>query len=166
MADDIEYFDPEDEIDENNDGDDIEIDDDQLQDEEEPEYEIGDEKDEKDEKIYDIGDQDDVDDDTDTLEFFLAMKQNKTLMKTTDRLSKYEKAAIIGYRSQQIAEGAKPYVMIGGICDSSVIAEKEFAEGKIPYYFDRPIPSNKIGKFVYEKRRIGELFDYNHNVGT
>ena len=104
-------------------------------------------------------------DDGDLTEFqkMLINKQNKEF-RTANRYTKYEPVALIGYRAQQIAEGAPPLTEIGLLTDPGAIAAKEFAEGKIPYLIERILPSNKIGKYTYETRSPDELINVNHMI--
>ncbi len=104
-------------------------------------------------------------DDGDLTEFqkMLINKQNKEF-RTANRYTKYEPVALIGYRAQQIAEGAVPLTEIGALTDPASIAAKEFAEGKIPYLIERMLPSNKIGKYTYETRSPDELINVNHMI--
>ncbi len=87
--------------------------------------------------------------------------QQKQGARTFNRLTKYERTAIIGFRAQQIAEGAPPYVEVGRLSDPSEIALKELQSGLLPLSIDRPLPSNKIGKFIYETRTLDELINVN-----
>ena len=64
------------------------------------------------------------------------------LHKTIPLLTKYEKTRILGLRSKQINNGAKPYVTINTqIIDGYLIALKELEEKKIPIIIRRPIPN-------------------------
>lgn len=60
-----------------------------------------------------------------------------------NRLTKFEKAKIIGQRATQIALGAPPLVDITGLSDAIEIAEKEHAEHKIPFMIKRDFPNHK-----------------------
>ena len=63
------------------------------------------------------------------------------LHKTIPYLTKYEKARIIGQRSKQIENGAKPLVKVPeNIVEAYIIAELELNEKKIPFIIRRPIP--------------------------
>lgn len=100
------------------------------------------------------------DDDLTEFQKMLAHKQKQDF-KTPNRLTKYEFASIIGFRAQQIAEGAPPFVNVGALTDPSAIAIKEMNEGVMPLQIERPLPSNKIGKFTYEIRTLNELINVN-----
>lgn len=63
------------------------------------------------------------------------------LHKSLPFLTKYEKTRIVGYRAQQLNNGARAYVEnIGDIIDGYQIALKELEEKKIPFILRRPIP--------------------------
>jgi len=64
-----------------------------------------------------------------------------------NRLSKFEKVRILGQRAEQISMGAPPLVDIKGLTDALSIAEKEFAERKIPFIVERKYPDGSIRKF-------------------
>ena len=146
MADEGEdYFDDE-EFDEGSDDDfDFENEEDLPDLEGEPEDEDEDKESGKIEEEY-ISDQEEEDDLTD-FQKMLTLKQKQDA-RTSNRLTKYELAALIGFRAQQIAEGAPPFVDVGGLTDPSAIAVKELDEGVLPFTIERPLPSSKIGKFV------------------
>jgi DNA-directed RNA polymerase subunit K/omega len=76
-----------------------------------------------------------------------------------NRLSKYELTAIIGFRAQQLAEGAPPYVKVRPGMDPISVAIDEFDHDLIPLVIERPIPANKIGRFKYETYRLDELLN-------
>ncbi len=75
--------------------------------------------------------------------------QKKTMM---PYLTKYEKARIIGLRSQQLAKGAAPLVEVGNLKNVIDIAEKELKERKVPLIVRRNLPNGK-----YEDWRIEEF---------
>jgi DNA-directed RNA polymerase subunit K/omega len=97
-----------------------------------------------------------VEPDTDVYEVQKVLERRKNLV-LPNRLSKYELTAIIGYRAQQIAESAPPYIKVTEGMDPLSIAVQEFIENKIPLMIERPIPANKIGRFKYETYRLDEL---------
>jgi DNA-directed RNA polymerase subunit K/omega len=69
------------------------------------------------------------------------------LHKTIPYLTKYEKARVLGQRAKQIECGAKPLVKVPeNVIDSSIIAELELEQKKIPFIIKRPIPG---GAFEY-----------------
>lgn len=50
-----------------------------------------------------------------------------------NRLTKYELAALIGFRAQSIAEGGRPYVSVTPEMDPIMIAERELELGLLPF---------------------------------
>lgn len=78
-----------------------------------------------------------------------------------NRITKYEMCAIIGFRAQQIAEGATPYVKANEGDDAITIAIEEFKHNLIPLEISRPYPSNKFGSFKYHAYKLGELINTN-----
>jgi len=64
---------------------------------------------------------------------------------TFPKLTKYERTLIIGIRSQQIANGAKPLVTLDQKnCDVSYISNKELVEHKLPFIIKRKINDNTV----------------------
>ena len=64
---------------------------------------------------------------------------------TIPKLTKYEKTNILGIRSQQLANGAKPFIDINNTnCNVSYIANKELMERKLPFIVKRKINENTI----------------------
>lgn len=62
------------------------------------------------------------------------------LHRTLPFLSKYERTRILGERSKQINDGAKPFVTTDpSIIDGFLIALKELEEKKLPFIIRRPI---------------------------
>ena len=55
-------------------------------------------------------------------------------------ITKYEKARILGLRAQQLSGGAQPMVSTEGLTSAMEIAEKEYAECKIPLSVVRKMP--------------------------
>jgi DNA-directed RNA polymerase subunit K len=76
-----------------------------------------------------------------------------------NRITKYEIAALIGYRAQQLAEGADPYIVFGDDFNPIAIAIEEYKQGKIPLMIERPFPSNKIARYRYETFKLDELIN-------
>lgn len=77
--------------------------------------------------------------------------------RTTNRLTKYEKARIIGVRAAMIASGAGTMVDPGDLINPVDIARKELSENKCPLMIRRPIPSRNHKKPNYEYRRVSDL---------
>jgi len=82
-----------------------------------------------------------------------------TPIEPPNRLTKYELAGIIGFRAQQLAENAPPYIKVQPGMDPISIAIQEFDHNLIPLMIERPIPSNKIGHFKYERYKLDELLN-------
>jgi DNA-directed RNA polymerase subunit K/omega len=62
--------------------------------------------------------------------------------KTIPLVTKYEKAQVLGVRSNQLNQGATPFVDVEpNIIDGYLIALKEFEEKKIPFIISRPLPN-------------------------
>jgi DNA-directed RNA polymerase I, II, and III subunit RPABC2 len=70
-----------------------------------------------------------------------------TKNKTLPKITKYEKALIVGKRAKQIEEGANPNVKVLPGQTSIDIAEEELRQRKIPFIIKRPIGN----KFEYWK---------------
>ena len=67
------------------------------------------------------------------------------LHKTAPFLTKYEKARIIGFRTEQLERGAQPLVPLdGNIINGRTIAMMEFEKKKIPFIIARPLPNKAI----------------------
>ena len=65
-----------------------------------------------------------------------------TFHKTLPFLTKYEKTRILGIRTKQLNEGAKPYVDVNPtIIDGYIIAQLELEHKKLPFIIRRPIPN-------------------------
>lgn len=77
--------------------------------------------------------------------------------KTTNTITKYEKARIIGTRAQEIADGAPTFVDPGDLTDPIEIARLEYQMKKIPILIGRPLPSKNRKKPVIEYRRVNDL---------
>lgn len=67
-------------------------------------------------------------------------------------LTKYEKARILGIRSIQLNNGAKPMVNVGNLKSVYEIAEKELMEYKCPLTIRRKYPDG-----TYVDLRVSEL---------
>ena len=65
------------------------------------------------------------------------------LHKTIPILTKYEKTRILGQRTKQLNNGARPMIKLTtNIIDGYLIALKELEEKKIPVIIRRPLPNN------------------------
>ena len=69
-------------------------------------------------------------------------------------ITKYEKARIIGLRTQQLLNGSQALVDTRGLKSFLEIAEKELKDKKIPFIIKRNLPNNK-----YEYWKINELIN-------
>lgn len=62
---------------------------------------------------------------------------------TISILTKYEKTRVLGQRASMIEHGAIPFIEVPShIIDSTIIAEMELNEKKIPFIIKRPLPNN------------------------
>ena len=62
--------------------------------------------------------------------------------KTLPFLTKYEKTRILGIRTKQLNEGAKPYIDVNStIIDGYIIAQLELEHKRLPFIIRRPIPN-------------------------
>jgi len=67
------------------------------------------------------------------------------LHQTVPFLTKYERAAILGKRAEQIEAGAPPMVHLDpSMIDAYLIAQLEMREKKIPFLVKRPLPNGKV----------------------
>ena len=152
--------------------DDVDDDVDNVDDIEEDDEEEHEDEEEHDIEDTDIDEDDDIDDDNiisnikDHYVFDISDKKtsngstisSRNSHKIFPNITKYEKALIISYRCQQLAEGAKPYINIGNLIDVIDIAEKEFLDDKIPMNIIRHLPL-KGGEYIKEVYNIGELIN-------
>ena len=78
---------------------------------------------------------------TDTIMFtdIIEEELNKTKI-SNPKLTKYEKARIIGERAQQIADGSPVFISVGNLTNPGDIALKELELKKIPFYIMRRLP--------------------------
>jgi DNA-directed RNA polymerases I, II, and III subunit RPABC2 len=81
-------------------------------------------------------------------------KMNSQKKMSLPFLTKYEKARIIGLRTQQLSNGAQPLVDTRGLRNYLDIAEKELKDKKIPFIIKRELPNNKS-----EYWKISELIN-------
>lgn len=77
---------------------------------------------------------------SDHMEIIEESKSKTTERITIPRMTKYERAHILGVRASQISSGAPPFVDIEDETDSLKIARKELIEGKIPFIIRRKFP--------------------------
>jgi len=68
-------------------------------------------------------------------------------------LSLYEKTKILSFRSNQLAQGARPYVTIPEFMTNVLeIAKLELAQRRLPYIIKRPMPDR-----TFEYWRLSDL---------
>ena len=62
--------------------------------------------------------------------------------KTIPILTKYEKTRILGIRTKQLNEGAKPYIDVNStIIEGYIIAQLELEHKRLPFIIRRPLPN-------------------------
>lgn len=79
-------------------------------------------------------------------------KSDNLIRVTIPKLTKYERAHILGVRASQLSGGAPPFVDIEDETDSLKIARKELEERKIPFIIRRNFPDGS-----YEDWPLSEL---------
>jgi DNA-directed RNA polymerase I, II, and III subunit RPABC2 len=80
------------------------------------------------------------------------------LHKTIPKLTKYERARILGQRAMQINTGMTAFVKVPeNVIDGYLIAEMELAQKRIPFIIKRPMPG---GSCEYWKISDLELIDF------
>lgn len=66
------------------------------------------------------------------------------MIKTDSRLTKYEKARILGIRALQLSRGAPPMISVTtNLTHVMDIAEEELKQNKLPFIIRRPLPNGK-----------------------
>ena len=70
---------------------------------------------------------------------FVMMNYDYTKNKTLPKITKYEKALLIGKRAKQIEDGANPNIKVMPGQGAIAIAEEELRQRKIPFIIKRPI---------------------------
>lgn len=74
--------------------------------------------------------------------------------KTLPRMTKYEKAHVIGVRASQLSAGAPPFVDIGNESNPLGIATMELNEKKIPFIIRRRLPDNSFEDWAIDELMI------------
>ncbi|ADM11960.1 DNA-directed RNA polymerase subunit K [Encephalitozoon intestinalis ATCC 50506] len=74
--------------------------------------------------------------------------------KTLPRMTKYEKAHVIGVRASQLSAGAPPFVDIGNESNPLAIANMELNEKKIPFIIRRRLPDNSFEDWAIDELMI------------
>jgi DNA-directed RNA polymerase subunit K/omega len=68
-------------------------------------------------------------------------------------LTRYEITKVISFRASQIANGAKPYILVpDGVTDAYQIAKMELKAKRLPFILKRPLPNGH-----YEFWRLSDL---------
>lgn len=71
---------------------------------------------------------------------------------TSNIMTKYEKAHILGVRAMQVSKNSPIYTDIGDLTDPLKIAMKELKEKKIPFILKRKMPDG-----TFERWKVSEL---------
>jgi DNA-directed RNA polymerase I, II, and III subunit RPABC2 len=69
---------------------------------------------------------------------YIMMNYDYTKNKTLPKITKYERALLIGKRAKQIEEGANPNIKVKDGQSAIEIAEEELRQRKIPLIIKRP----------------------------
>jgi len=90
-----------------------------------------------------------ADDDNDTKEETSVDKDHTTY----PYLTKYEATRIIGFRANQLSQGAQPFINVPDhVSDVREIARLELSAGRLPFILKRPLPDGS-----YEYWRLQDL---------
>lgn len=73
---------------------------------------------------------------------------------TSNRMTKFEKAHILGVRALQLSMNAPPLVDIEDETDPLKIALKELKEGKVPFIIRRRLPDNSFEEWSIKEMII------------
>ncbi|AFM98729.1 DNA-directed RNA polymerase [Encephalitozoon hellem] len=82
------------------------------------------------------------------------VKIKNSQRKTLPRMTKYEKAHVIGVRASQLSAGAPPFVDIGNESNPLSIANMELNEKKIPFIIRRRLPDNSFEDWAIDELMI------------
>tara|TARA_B100001029_G_scaffold121507_1_gene101040 strand:+ start:124 stop:492 length:369 start_codon:yes stop_codon:yes gene_type:complete len=100
------------------------------------------------EDIYDINTLEEteleiIDDNNDIIE---NIENEETIKEkqTTNYITKYEKAKIIGFRAQQLSKGAAPSIDIGEEYNPYNIALMELEQNRLPLMIKRKLPNGNV----------------------
>ena len=72
--------------------------------------------------------------------------------KTSNKMTIFEKAKIIGIRAEQLSENAPAFIDTAGMFDCIEIARKELEQKKLPFIIRRTLPDGE-----YEDWKINDL---------
>jgi DNA-directed RNA polymerase subunit K/omega len=84
--------------------------------------------------------------------------------RTVNYLTKYEKAALLGARTTQIAQGAKPMIIGVEKLRPKTIAQLELESGMMPLYIFRPLPNGKQERMMIKDLKLKKtdiVYDFN-----
>ena len=100
------------------------------------------------EDIYDINTLEEteleiIDDNNDIIEN-IENEEKIEEKQTTNYITKYEKAKIIGFRAQQLSKGAAPSIDIGEEYNPYNIALMELEQNKLPLMIKRKLPNGNV----------------------
>ena len=100
------------------------------------------------EDIYDINTLEEteleiIDDNNDIIENIENEDEIKE-KQTTNYITKYEKAKIIGFRAQQLSKGAAPAIEIGEEYNPYNIALMELEQNRLPLMIKRKLPNGNV----------------------
>lgn len=88
----------------------------------------------------------DIDDDDDN--------DQRPIRQTRNRMTRFEKARILGARATLLAKGAQPLVSTEGETDPLKIAEKELRAKVLPMSITRKLPDGSIEEWVVKDLRL------------
>jgi DNA-directed RNA polymerase I, II, and III subunit RPABC2 len=100
------------------------------------------------EDIYDINTLEEteleiIDDNNDIIEN-IENEEKIEEKQTTNYITKYEKAKIIGFRAQQLSKGAAPSIDIGEEYNPYNIALMELEQNRLPLMIKRKLPNGNV----------------------
>lgn len=150
MAEDEVYFDDADEIDIPDDLEDIDVEGDVEEEETDSDNDLSD------------SEESEIEDDISIMKI-IDIKPIKTKLNDINKsISKYEMTRLLGFRAQQISEGAELYIEIpSGIIDPLELAIIEYNKGKLPYLLVREYCNEKPGETFETIHTLDSLIRFN-----
>merc|ERR1711974_497511 len=107
--------------------------------------------------------------DEDSYEYSSSIDQDNSIINTTitetekrvtsNIMSKYEKAHILGIRAMQISKNSPIFTDIGDLTDPLKIAMKELREGRVPFIVRRSLPDGKVERWSCGELVLPDEFD-------
>ena len=74
-------------------------------------------------------------------------------------LTQYERTKVIGFRANQLSQGARPYIAVPDyVTDVGEIARMELAQRRLPFIIRRPLPNG-----IHEYWRLSDLLILENN---